>query len=174
MRHKRHGLDAAVDRDQPKMIVKLLNEALSTRDAGAIVKTIGDFLRAQGMSKAAQKTGLERAGLYRSFNGHRMPKIDRVMRALATLELELVPKRIGRSPKSLNDAFSTRDPAVIAKTIGDLLRAQGMAEIARKSGLNRITLYKSFNGITTPNVDRFIRALAALEVELVTKPIDRS
>ena len=74
----------------------------------------------------------------------------------------------------MNDAFSTRDPAVIAKTIGDLLRAQGMAEIARKSGLNRITLYKSFNGITTPNVDRFIRALAALDVELVTKPIDRS
>jgi probable addiction module antidote protein len=173
MRHKRHGLDAVVDRDQ-KMIVKLLNEAFSTQDTSAIVKTIGNFLRARGMSKVAQKTGLERAGLYRSFRGHAIPRLDRVMRALATLEVELVAKRTDRSKGVLNDAFSTGDPTVIVKTIGDLLRFRGMSEMARKSGLDRRTLYTSFDGQRAPNLDRVIRVLAALEVELVTKPIHRT
>jgi len=54
-------------RDQPKMIAKLLNDALAKDDTVAFVKAIGDLIRAEGMT----------------FAGTMMPNIDRVIRTLA-------------------------------------------------------------------------------------------
>jgi probable addiction module antidote protein len=71
----------------------------------------------------------------------------------------------------LNGALASRDTTVVVKTIGDLIRAHGMSEFARKAGLNRRTLYTSFSGDVMPNLDRVLKTLAALEVESVAKPI---
>jgi probable addiction module antidote protein len=84
-------------RGQPKMVAKLLNNALTRGDTIAFVKAIGDVTRAQGMTKVSQQTGLERRSLYKSFGGDVMPQFDTVIRTLAALQLKIVVKPIGRS-----------------------------------------------------------------------------
>jgi probable addiction module antidote protein len=84
-------------RDQLKMFASVLNDALAKGDTVTFVKAIGDLIRAQGMTEVSQKTGLNRSTLYISFGGDMMPNIDRVIRTLAALELEVVVRPIGRS-----------------------------------------------------------------------------
>jgi probable addiction module antidote protein len=43
----------------------------------------------------------------------------------------------------LNDAFGTRDSAIIAMAIGDMARVHGMSELSRESGIALSCLYKS-------------------------------
>ena len=101
-RRSLNALNAADYRGQPKMIAKLLNDALATGDTVAFVKAIGDLIRAQGTTKVSRKTGLNRSTLYISFGGNRrrgvrsMPNIDRVIKTLAALQLEIVVRPIGR------------------------------------------------------------------------------
>ena len=97
MSRKRPSLNAADHRDQPKMIANFLNDALATGDTVTFVKAIGDVTRAQGMTKISRDTGLNRSTLYISFEGNMMPNIDRVIRTLAALRLEIVVKPISRS-----------------------------------------------------------------------------
>ena len=85
------------NRNQPKIIAKLLNNALATGDTIAFVKARGDVTRAQGMTKVSQETGLDRRTLYKSFGGEVMPHLDRVIRTLAALQLKIVVKPIGPS-----------------------------------------------------------------------------
>jgi DNA-binding phage protein len=49
-----------------------------------------------------------------------------------------------------------------------------MKEVSQKTGLNRPALYVSFGGAMMPNIDRVIRTLAALQLEIVVRPIGRS
>jgi probable addiction module antidote protein len=77
------------------------------------------------------------------------------------------PKMIA---KYINVALATDDAAVIVKAIGDMLRAQGMARVSKKSGLRREGLYRSFKGHMGPGFDTVLKALLALDVRLVTKP----
>ena len=79
------------------MIANFLNDALANGDTIAFVKAIGDVTRAQGMTKVSGETGLDRRTLYKSFGGNVMPHIDRVIRTLAALQLEIVVKPISRS-----------------------------------------------------------------------------
>ena len=97
MTPKRPSFKAADHRDQPKMIANFLNDALATGDTVTFVRAIGDVTRAQGMTKVSRDTGLNRSTLYISFEGNMMPNIDRVIRTLAALRLEIVVRPIGRS-----------------------------------------------------------------------------
>ena len=71
----------------------------------------------------------------------------------------------------LNDVLATGDTVTFVKAIGDVTRAQGMTKVSRETGLNRATLYISFGGTMMPNIDRVIRTLAALRLEIVVRPI---
>ena len=84
-------------RDKRKMLAKLLNDSLAAGDTITFVKAIGDLIRAQGMTEVSEKTGLNRSALYVSFAGTMMPNIDRVIRTLGALRLEIVVRPNGRS-----------------------------------------------------------------------------
>jgi probable addiction module antidote protein len=96
MKRSRSG-NVAIYRNRPKSIAKLLNKALASRDTTLVVKTIGDLIRAHGMSEFARKTGLNRRTLYTSFGGDVMPNLDRVLKTLAALGVELVAKPVGEA-----------------------------------------------------------------------------
>jgi probable addiction module antidote protein len=68
----------------------------------------------------------------------------------------------------LSDAFSTGDAMVIAKAIGDMVRAQGMSRFSRKSGLGRENLYRIFSG--NPKIETVMKALVALDIQLKATP----
>ena len=58
------------------------------------------------------------------------------------------------------------DAAVVAKALGDIARAQGMAQVASEAGLSRESLYKALSGERVPNFDTVLRVVAALGLKL--------
>ena len=65
---------------------------------------------------------------------------------------------------------SRGDAAFIAKALGDIARAKGMAQVARDAGLSRESLYKALSGERTPNFDTVLKVLNALEIKLHATP----
>ena len=58
------------------------------------------------------------------------------------------------------------DAAFIAKALGDIARAKGMAQVARDAGLSRESLYKALSGERTPGFDTILKVLGALGLKL--------
>ena len=56
--------------------------------------------------------------------------------------------------------------AFIAKALGDIARAKGMAQVARDSGLSRESLYKALSGERSPDFDTILKVVDALGLKL--------
>ena len=52
--------------------------------------------------------------------------------------------------------------AFIAKALGDIARARGMAQVAHDAGLSRESLYKTLSGERSPGFDTILKVMAAL------------
>ena len=61
---------------------------------------------------------------------------------------------------------SEGDATFIAKALGDIARAQGMAKVARDAGLSRESLYKALSGTRAPDFDTILRVTQALGIKL--------
>jgi probable addiction module antidote protein len=59
--------------------------------------------------------------------------------------------------------------AFIAKALGDIARAKGMARVARDAGLSRESLYKALSGDRTPGFDTILKVVHALGLSLHAK-----
>lgn len=70
----------------------------------------------------------------------------------------------------MSDAFETGDTAYIAKALGIVARAKGMAEIAQKTGLSREQLYRSFSERGNPTLKNTLAVMRALGVDITAKP----
>ena len=62
------------------------------------------------------------------------------------------------------------DAAFVAKALGDIVRAKGMAIIAREAGLSRESLYKALSGERTPGFDTVLKVVKALGLKLHAAP----
>ena len=58
------------------------------------------------------------------------------------------------------------DAAYIAKALGDIARAKGMAQVARDAGLSRESLYKALSGERSPDFDTILKVVGALGLQL--------
>jgi probable addiction module antidote protein len=58
------------------------------------------------------------------------------------------------------------DAAFIAKALGDIARARGMAQVARDAGLSRESLYKALSGERSPDFDTILKVVDALGLTL--------
>ncbi len=65
---------------------------------------------------------------------------------------------------------SDGDAAFIIKALGDIARAQGMTQIARKTGLSRESLYKALSGKCSPTFDTILKVFSALGLKLHAEP----
>jgi probable addiction module antidote protein len=65
------------------------------------------------------------------------------------------------------------DPALLAAALGDIVRARGMSDIAKASGLTREALYKALRPNAQPRFDTISRVCAALGVRLVAQAAPR-
>lgn len=63
------------------------------------------------------------------------------------------------------------DAAFIAKALGDMARAKGMAKLARAAGLSRESLYKALSGDRSPGFDTILKVIAALGLRLDAKAV---
>ena len=58
------------------------------------------------------------------------------------------------------------DAAFIARALGDIARAKGMAQVARDAGLSRESLYKALSGDLSPGFDTILKVVGALGLKL--------
>jgi probable addiction module antidote protein len=66
----------------------------------------------------------------------------------------------------LEAAFEEGDPALIAAALGDIARARGMTDIARRAGLGRESLYKALSPNGNPELATVIKVMEALGLKL--------
>lgn len=65
---------------------------------------------------------------------------------------------------------SDGDASFVAKALGDIARAKGMAEIANATGLGRESLYKSLSADGNPKLETILRVAKALGLEFSVRP----
>ncbi len=65
------------------------------------------------------------------------------------------------------------DAATIAKALGDIARAKGMAQVARDAGLSRESLYRALSGERSPTFDTVLKVMSALDLKLHAEAIQR-
>ena len=58
------------------------------------------------------------------------------------------------------------DSAGIARALGDVARASGMAQVARDTGLSRESLFKALSDTGNPSLDTVLRVAQALGLRL--------
>jgi probable addiction module antidote protein len=63
------------------------------------------------------------------------------------------------------------DAAFIAKALGDIARAKGMAQVARDAGLSRESLYKALSGERSPGFDTILKVMAALRIKIACRSV---
>ena len=71
----------------------------------------------------------------------------------------------------LTVVIEENDPAFLAAALGDIAKARGMTEVARKAGITREALYKALRPNSSPRFDTISKVCAALGVRLEAKPI---
>jgi probable addiction module antidote protein len=69
-------------------------------------------------------------------------------------------------PRYLNEAFDTCDITVICRAIGDVTRLYNIADLARKAGLERPSLYRAFSGDGLPNFSTVLAVLEAMNLQM--------
>lgn len=70
----------------------------------------------------------------------------------------------------LSEIMATGDSALIMSALGDIARAKGMSAIARETGLNRESLYRTFRPGTEPKFETVLKILGALKLSLRATP----
>ena len=68
---------------------------------------------------------------------------------------------------------SDGDAAFVAKALGDIARARGMAQVASDAGLSRESLYKALSGERVPTFETVLRVVRALGLKLSAEALDR-
>jgi probable addiction module antidote protein len=66
----------------------------------------------------------------------------------------------------LEEAFNTDDPSFIAFALGQVSRAKGMSEVARKTGLSRESLYKALSADGNPEFATILKVMKALDLKI--------
>lgn len=70
----------------------------------------------------------------------------------------------------IDAALEENDPAYLIKAMNNIARARGVNELAKKMGVTREGLYKSFDGTTKPRFETIAKALDALGLRLQAVP----
>lgn len=92
--------DVAVLRDNPVAIADFLTRAFDTNDQQLIVSACARVIRAHNVLAIAEAAGLRREGLYRTFTNKSDPRIGRILKLFAALDVQVVVKALPRKPKT--------------------------------------------------------------------------
>jgi probable addiction module antidote protein len=70
----------------------------------------------------------------------------------------------------INEAILDGDEAVLKTAMADVIRAKGVAAVARKAGINRVTVYKTLKSGTQSSFKTMYALLEACDVSLQVLP----
>ncbi|MCP3429572.1 addiction module antidote protein [Opacimonas viscosa] len=66
----------------------------------------------------------------------------------------------------LVECFNDDDPKVFINALNHLMKKHGVANIAEEIGVNRESLYRSFNGKVSPRWDTVVKVMKVLNIDL--------
>ena len=69
----------------------------------------------------------------------------------------------------LEAAMEDGNPVVIATALGNIARAKGMTQVARKAGIGRVSLYKALSPEGNPEFSTILKVVNALGLRLHAK-----
>jgi probable addiction module antidote protein len=72
----------------------------------------------------------------------------------------------------LEAVFEDGDPALVAHALGEIARAEGMAQVAKAAGLSRESLYRALSAAGNPELATVLKVMKALGLTLSVKPAD--
>lgn len=84
--------DPAEDLTSGESIAIFMSEAFETEDTAYIAHALGVVARAKGMAQIADKTGLSREQLYRSFSSSGNPTLKTTLAVMKALGIQLTAK----------------------------------------------------------------------------------
>lgn len=70
----------------------------------------------------------------------------------------------------LEAVLEENDPVLLAVALGDIARAKGMTELARKTGLSRESLYRALSPEGNPEMATIMKVIGALGLHLTVAP----
>ena len=73
----------------PEDVIDTLNDALESGEPGYIAVALGVIARSEGMSKIAERTGVNRQALYTALSEKGNPTLDTLLKVIAALGLRL-------------------------------------------------------------------------------------
>ena len=71
----------------------------------------------------------------------------------------------------LTKAFDSNDLGEILAALKTVLRAQNVKALAENGGIRRDGIYRTFDGTADPKLSSILKLLAAMNVQLVVKPL---
>jgi probable addiction module antidote protein len=71
----------------------------------------------------------------------------------------------------LNMALEDPNPEMLLLAVKNIARAQGMAQLAKDTGLGRESLYKALSEGAKPRYDTLLKVVRALGIKLHAQPI---
>jgi probable addiction module antidote protein len=81
--------DAAKYFTTPEGVIDLLNDAFDSGHAPYIANALGVAARSEGMTKVAEKTGVNRQALYTALSESGNPTLETLMKVMAALGVRL-------------------------------------------------------------------------------------
>jgi probable addiction module antidote protein len=96
--------DPAEDLNSDAAVAAFMTEAFVTQDIEYIAHALGVVARAKGMTQIADKTGLSREQLYRSFSRKGNPTLKTTLAVMKALGVELTAKRRSANEAMQNEA----------------------------------------------------------------------
>jgi len=77
-----------------------------------------------------------------------------------------IPLDLTEATRHLNEAFDTSDIAAICRAIGEVASLFNVAELARRAGVERASLYRVFSGGQSPNLSTVLGLLDAMNLQM--------
>ena len=66
----------------------------------------------------------------------------------------------------LMECYQDDDPNTFITALGQLVKHHGVTDVAQQAGLNRESMYKTFNGKTQPKWDTIVRVMQTLHLNM--------
>lgn len=188
MRTDNKAILAELFRDNPAAIATYLTEKLSENDFDAARTSLSLVMQAQNVQMLARDAGLRRDSLYKTFGGRIDPQLSRILKLYDALNVRagVVPANPSgaptNAPSTMADASNASaeqltealagnrfNQAVLA--LRDAALSQNVSALARASGLQRRTIYKTFGGTVDPQLSRILKLFAAMQLRFVVVPL---
>ncbi|MGY3549420.1 MULTISPECIES: helix-turn-helix domain-containing transcriptional regulator [unclassified Bradyrhizobium] len=179
---------AELFRDNPAAIASYLTEKMSENDLDAARTGLSLVMQAQNVQMLARDAGLRRDTLYRTFGGRIDPQLSRMLKLYDALNVEagVVPANPSEGlsrPSSMIAETSNSFAQQLTKALAgnrfnetvlalrEVVLSQNVSALARASGIQRRTLYKTFGGSVDPQLSRILKLFTAMQLRFVVVPL---